>query len=88
MSAKALAHGPTVEPRGDIGTISILDIAPSVLHAMGEDVPEDFEGTPVPDINISRNEVTTRDSLPDRGDTITADSEEVQERLADLGHLE
>lgn len=83
-----LAHGPNVEPRGDIGTISILDISPTVLYAMDQDVPEGFEGTPVTSVNTNRERVTTPESLPDRGEGTTQDSDDVQRRLADLGYLE
>lgn len=83
-----LAHGPNVKPRGNIGTISILDIAPSILHAMGQDVPEGVEGTPVPGVNTAQDTATTRKSLPDLDAGSTGDTDDVQERLADLGYLE
>jgi predicted AlkP superfamily phosphohydrolase/phosphomutase len=83
-----LAHGPNVEPKGDIGKISILDIAPSVLYAMDLAIPEDFEGTPVPAVNTNRDAVTKRSPLPDRTQETTAESDAVEERLADLGYLE
>lgn len=83
-----LAHGPNVEPRGDIGSISVLDIAPSILHSMEQDIPEGFEGTPVQGVNTTRDTATTRESLSDRGAGTTEDNDDVQERLADLGYLE
>lgn len=83
-----LAHGPDVASAGDIGTISILDIAPTILYAMGLDVPEGFEGTPVLEANTERDVVTTRSSLSDRDAGTTEGSGDVQERLADLGYLE
>jgi predicted AlkP superfamily phosphohydrolase/phosphomutase len=83
-----LAYGPNVAAEGDIGAISILDIAPTVLHAMGQDLPEDFEGDPVQATHTDRHEVTYRSPLPARGSTAADSSQEVTERLADLGYLE
>jgi len=83
-----LAHGPDVADDGDVGTISILDIAPTILYNMGLDIPEDFEGKPVQEVNASRGEVSYRKPLTRRGTTESRSSEEVTERLADLGYLE
>jgi predicted AlkP superfamily phosphohydrolase/phosphomutase len=83
-----LAHGPNVAAKGDIGAISILDIAPTVLHTMGQDIPEDFEGDPVQTAHTDRHDPAYRSPLPARGSTAADSSEEVTERLADLGYLE
>jgi predicted AlkP superfamily phosphohydrolase/phosphomutase len=83
-----LAHGPTVEEQGDFGRISILDIAPSILYAMDLDIPDGFEGTPLPAVNANREGVTRRPSLPDRDAETADESEAVEKRLEDLGYLE
>ena len=83
-----LAHGDDVSPAGDIGRISILDIAPTVLYSMGEPIPESFEGTPIEAVDAGGDDPTYRSPLTDRDDARTGDSEAVQQRLADLGYLE
>lgn len=83
-----LAHGETVAETGNFGQMSILDIAPTVLYAMGLDVPTDFEGEPIEAANTERDEVTTRPPLAGRGSAgEDANSEAVEERLSDLGYL-
>jgi arylsulfatase A-like enzyme len=83
-----LVHGPNIEPAGDIGTISILDIAPTILQTIGLDIPEDFEGEPITQINREYDQVTYREPLSDRGRENTGSDDKVKERLADLGYLE
>jgi predicted AlkP superfamily phosphohydrolase/phosphomutase len=83
-----LAHGEGVDAIGELDPLSILDIAPSILYAMGEDIPRDFEGEPVRATNSSRGDPTFRDPIPDRRDGLGAASEAARDRLADIGYLE
>lgn len=83
-----LAHGDQIEPAGDIGMISILDIAPTVLYSMGLDIPEDFEGEPIRQANQQRDDITYRSPLPDRDAGTRDRGDDVKERLANLGYLE
>lgn len=83
-----LAQGGMVAETGNIDSISILDIAPSVLYSMGLDIPEGFRGVPVKETNTDREGITNRASLPDRGGELAGDGEDVRERLTDLGYLE
>jgi hypothetical protein len=83
-----LAHGKTVATRGDIGTISILDIAPTVLYSMEEAIPDDFEGNPLQAVNEPRGEPTYREPLPDRGKRASEIGDAARERLADIGYIE
>lgn len=83
-----LAHGEAVDATGRLEPLSILDIAPSILFAMDEDIPSDFEGEPVEATNNSRGDPTFRDPLPDRGDETGTASEATRERLADIGYLD
>jgi len=83
-----LAHGDDVLSAGDIGRISILDIAPTVLYSMGEPIPKSFEGTPIEAVDAGDDAPTYRSPLADRDDARTGDSGAVQQRLADLGYLE
>jgi predicted AlkP superfamily phosphohydrolase/phosphomutase len=83
-----LAHGPDVDPVGEIDPTSILDIAPTILHNMGLTIPEDFEGEPVTAITVEQDDIASREPLPGLGDEARTDDEAVQEQLADLGYLE
>jgi len=83
-----LAHGDQIEPKEEIEPISILDIAPTILYSLGLDIPEDFEWKPVPETNSNRSEVTYRPSLAGKYGEDSESSEEVRDRLADLGYLE
>jgi len=83
-----LAHGPNVANEGRIDTISILDIAPTILYSMGLDIPRDFEGEPIEVVNTQRDSVTHRTPLEERGTARTESPDEATERLADLGYLE
>jgi len=83
-----VAYGEGIDPLGKIDPISILDIAPTILHAMGLDVPESFEGEPIREVDPHGRSVTYRPSLPDRGEGTATESDDVEERLADLGYLE
>jgi predicted AlkP superfamily phosphohydrolase/phosphomutase len=82
-----LAHGDEIEASGKISPISILDIAPSILYAMDEDIPRDFEGDPVTSTNADRGEPTFRDPLPKIHETSNGANEAARERLADIGYL-
>jgi predicted AlkP superfamily phosphohydrolase/phosphomutase len=42
------AAGPDVAARGDLGTVSVLDLAPTFLDLWGEPVPARMEGRGVP----------------------------------------
>lgn len=39
-----LMHGPGVAANADLGEISIMDLAPTLLHLLGLPVPEDMDG--------------------------------------------
>jgi len=83
------AVGPNVGSVGRLAPTSILDIAPTVLYAMGLDVPTSFEGTPITEANTTRDEPTYRDPLqsPVEQTNEIEDSSTVQERLSDLGYF-
>lgn len=83
-----LAYGEGIDPLGEIDPISILDIAPTVLHYMGVSIPTDFEGTPVESVTKNRGQIEYREPLPRLDEKTTEGSNEVRNRLADLGYLE
>lgn len=39
-----MAYGPDIEPAGGIDNVSILDLAPTILHLLGIRVPKDMDG--------------------------------------------
>jgi len=89
-----LFHGPDVEAQS-IDPIRISDIAPTMLHWMGLDVPEDMDGSPLTDVFRSDSDpgsrnVQTRIPLAEAGDRGQRDelSDETQSRLQDIGYLE
>jgi len=79
-----LAEGPAVDASTDLGTISITDVAPTVLHSVGSAVPTDMDGTVLP---LFEGEVDRRDPIPHERGRGESD-EDVRDRLADLGYLE
>lgn len=88
-----LASGPNFETGELEETISITDIAPTILHASGLAVPEDMDGDVLnvfqPDSEPARREVKYRDPLDHQvGAEDDVDEEIARERLKDIGYLE
>jgi predicted AlkP superfamily phosphohydrolase/phosphomutase len=90
-----LFHGPDVRPTS-IDPIRISDIAPTVLHWMGLDVPQDMDGSVVADVFTVDSRPATQ-SVNYRSPLVTSDaaahaddelSDEAQRRLEDIGYLE
>jgi predicted AlkP superfamily phosphohydrolase/phosphomutase len=82
-----VANGPDIESQGEREAIRILDIAPTVLASAGSDIPTDMHGDVLP-IFESEPSPGTRDPIVlddarDRGH-----SEEVEDRLKQLGYME
>ena len=89
-----LFHGEDVAAT-DLGSIKISDITPTVLHWMGEAVPEDVDGEVVLSAfadgsPTATRAVRTRSPLPGRGSgSARGDLDsDVEERLEDIGYLE
>lgn len=85
-----LFHGDDIEA-GDVGEIRITDIAPTILHWLGHNIPTDMDGNPILDVFEDGSEpkkraVTTRMPLgTGQRDEL---AENVEDRLADIGYLE
>jgi len=47
-----MAYGPDIKPGPEIGNVSILDIAPTILHLMNIPVPDDMDGRVLTEIFI------------------------------------
>lgn len=85
-----LAHGPDIM-ESHIDSISILDIAPTLLHLNDIPVPNDMEGD-VLDIfsnnsDINSSDVTFRTPISVSGQ-LDNESGKAEQRLRDLGYLE
>ncbi|WP_017715768.1 alkaline phosphatase family protein [Kamptonema formosum] len=47
LSGFVAAAGPSIQGRGDIGHVSLLDLAPTFLSLIGEPIPEHIKGKPI-----------------------------------------
>jgi len=91
-----MAWGPDIEPDGMPGGATVFDVAPTVLHALGEPIPETRAGEPMVDIFGEtslgdRETVTTATYTMDEereASDATGDFAEVEERLRGLGYVE
>ncbi|MGZ0745919.1 alkaline phosphatase family protein [Haloparvum sp. AD34] len=82
-----LASGPDFEARGQLDGMSILDMAPTLLAAHDCDVPTDMQGEVLPVFDEDRT-WDSREPLSLGGTGAAEDSEEVAERLQQLGYME
>jgi len=79
-----LAAGHDSEGESLDSDLSITDVAPTILHHLGVAVPSDMDGTPQ---LAGASEVESREPIPFTSiDSIATD--DVTERLEDLGYLE
>lgn len=86
------ATGPDFSS-GSITDLSILDLAPTILHLFGNPIPTDMDGEVRQDVfaegSLSRQrevDYSTADEVTTTGDVRERD-DEVSERLEDLGYL-
>lgn len=82
-----VANGPDFDSQGEIETISILDIAPTLLATAGSDIPTDMQGE-VLSIFETEPSWDTREPISTGESTISSDSEQVTDRLKQLGYME
>ncbi|PHQ40806.1 hypothetical protein Z052_18215 [Halorubrum sp. C191] len=86
-----LFYGDDVEA-GNLDEIRITDIAPTILHWMGHEIPTDMDGEPVLEVFRSGSDPAERavETRPPLGDATQQDElgEDVEDRLADIGYLE
>jgi predicted AlkP superfamily phosphohydrolase/phosphomutase len=81
-----LASGPDFASEGEIDQISITDMAPTILAAHGVDIPTDMVGEVLP-IHSEEPDIGERDPI-DIGSRGEGTSEEVADRLQQLGYME
>jgi len=83
-----LMDGPNVK-NGEFSEQSILDITPTILDMTGCAVPTDMDGKPIQDVfTDSRAKYETREPLSTNKSPETHDTDELEQRLEDLGYLE
>jgi predicted AlkP superfamily phosphohydrolase/phosphomutase len=80
-----VASGPDFESAGDLGTIEITDIMPTVLASFGINTPTDIHGKALP---IVHEEVSTRDPIRLSQEDRTQSGSTVEDRLKQLGYME
>ena len=89
-----LAWGPSIEAGSTPEDANVTDVAPTVLHSVGEAVPSDADGRVLselfdPDSRAAKRAVSRRDyadSGPD--DAVEADFDDVEARLQGLGYMD
>jgi len=82
-----VANGPDFQEQGEIPEIDIRDIAPTILASHGVDVPTDMDGD-VLDVFVEDPEVGTQDPIDHEEARAGGASDEVADRLAELGYME
>src|SRR6266478_6259348 len=91
-----IAHGEPFKKGAEIQGARLIDIAPTILHLMGQPVPEDMDGRVLEELFepafMTRNPIRVRVSeLSDGGQGAQYTDEEaaiVEERLKGLGYIE
>jgi predicted AlkP superfamily phosphohydrolase/phosphomutase len=93
-----MACGPGIRAGAQLSQVSILDVAPLLLHTLGLPIPEDLEGHVPTDLyepsHIAAHPVVTAESTrsPEPARKLGADldhgEEEIVKRLKALGYLE
>nr|WP_202935179.1 alkaline phosphatase family protein [Halorussus amylolyticus] len=88
------AWGPSIEAASTPDEATVADVAPTLLHSVGEAVPENADGRVLsevfaPDSAAANRRVESRaygESGPD--DAVEADFDDVESRLQGLGYME
>lgn len=85
-------NGPSFDDRGLTEEVRIVDLAPTILHSMGIAIPDDMDGE-VLDVfseesNVSERQPTFQPPIGIGRSKENRDSDEVEQRLANLGYLE
>lgn len=87
-----LFSGPSFRSGDRNHEARIVDLAPTLLHTMGCDVPDDLDGRVLevfhPESLAANRPVSTRAPLDADRESGATDERDVEERLVDLGYLE
>jgi len=86
-----IAWGPEVRRGGVVEGAHIQDLAPTILHLMGQPVPDDMDGRVLAEALTTARPIERRPAGPggagDETGLSAEDSAEVEERLRALGYL-
>lgn len=81
------ANGPNIEAQ-NLSERSILDVAPTILHALDSAIPRDMDGRVIEEIAGGKASVSTRDPI-DVSRTVDRSREgDLEQSLRNLGYLE
>ena len=91
-----LARGPVIEAEGKVENANAIDVAPTLLHALGEPIPANADGRVLtelfaPDSEPAGRPIETRVYANERSapsETDESDFEDVEDRLRGLGYME
>lgn len=87
-----LMSGPSFDDRGLTEEARIFDLAPTILHSMGVPVPDDMDGDVLDVFGTEKGDsgrpIETQPPLGAERETEERSTDDVEERLADLGYLE
>ncbi len=88
------AYGPGIDPQASPTELSVVDVAPTVLHSIGEPIPEAVDGTACTECTTTAESPTTRavaqspTAGTDGADDQADDFDDVEDRLRGLGYME
>jgi predicted AlkP superfamily phosphohydrolase/phosphomutase len=86
-----IAQGPNIQQGMTLPESSILDLAPTILHLLGQEVPKVFDGRVLQEIFTEQTLIHYSDSEDNHTfadqSLATEDSAQVEERLRSLGYL-
>ncbi|PSP68799.1 nucleotide pyrophosphatase [Halobacteriales archaeon QH_8_67_27] len=82
-----VANGPDFRSRGEIPETDIRDVAPTILATHGVDIPTDVDGD-VLDVLVDDPGVGTQDPIDHEAVRGDGPSDEVADRLTELGYME
>ncbi|MEY7849678.1 alkaline phosphatase family protein [Natrarchaeobius sp. A-rgal3] len=89
-----LCHGPTIDAGAALRGARVVDVAPTLLHGIGQPVPENADGRVLfdafrADAKPSRTKVERSDvSRRDEDEDVDDDFADVESRLKGLGYME
>lgn len=93
MNGIFFMHGEGVRPGYTMRNANLIDVAPTILHYLGQGVPEDFDGRVLVDaftVEEAGRAVQTAPPAIGGGDGTDLSEEnmrEIRERLKGLGYL-
>lgn len=87
MDGIVVAHGPSFREGAHLEAPRLVDLAPTILHALGLPVPEDMDGE-VLDVFAEDREIRYTSEIAAPGTFSEDELEQVEERLRGLGYIE